>query len=331
MSQVQPTSADLRATLAALFEPIESSLAEVDARLQTELRHRDPFIAELSQHSFRMGGKRLRPALLLLSAQAVGNINDDHITLAAVVEMIHTATLVHDDVLDEATIRRHEDTVNARWNNQISVLLGDYLFTHAFYLASKLETTLGCRTVGRATNIVCEGELKQTASSGDFFLSHERYLEIVHEKTGELCACCCLLGAHYAGADEATTRQFEVFGRKLGVAFQIVDDLLDLEGEEQTAGKSLGTDLAKRKMTLPLLHLRDQLDGDELARLQELVEQPEPSHAALLLDWLDRSGSLQYARQQAEQYGQAAAAELPNTRAKKVLLKLTQFVTKRSG
>ena len=177
--------------------------------------------------------------------------------------MIHTATLVHDDVLDEAAIRRHEDTVNARWNNETSVLLGDFLFTHAFYLASTLESTYACRTIGRATNIVCDGELRQTITSGDVNLSEDDYLAIVEAKTAELCACSCELGAHYAGGDEETVARMAAFGRNLGIAFQIADDLLDLEGNESATGKSLGTDLAKRKMTLPLIHARESLDPRE--------------------------------------------------------------------
>ena len=332
MSQAQSTPAAAQATFAELFQSIRQPLAEVESRLRVELKHDDPFINELAQHVLRVGGKRLRPALLLLSAQAVGEIADVHLTLATVAEMVHTATLVHDDVLDEAVIRRHRDTVNARWNNLTSVLLGDYIFSHAFYLASCLDSTFACQTVGRATNIVCEGELKQTASSGNFRLTHDEYFEIVHEKTAELCACCCLLGAHFAGADEPTIRQLESYGRKLGVAFQIADDLLDLEGEEQTTGKSLGTDLAKRKMTLPLLHLRDQLEGDDLARLQQMIEHPEADHRPVILDWLDRAGSLDYTRTQAEHYGQAAAAclaTLPESPAKEVLQRLTQDVVRR--
>ena len=184
--------------------------------------------------------------------------------------MIHTATLVHDDVLDEASIRRHEDTVNARWNNQTSILLGDYLFTHAFFLASSLDTTFGCRTIGRSTNIVCEGELLQTAASGNFELSREEYFKIIQAKTAELCACCCRLGAHYAGGDEQTVEKMAMFGWKLGSSFQIADDLLDLIGDPETVGKSLGTDLSKRRMTLPLILLRDQLGGAATSEFQAL-------------------------------------------------------------
>ncbi len=334
MSQVRPTEADARRTLGRLFAPIAADLAAVDARLEQELRHSDPFIDELAQHSFRIGGKRLRPALLLLVAQAVGKIGDEHRTLAAVVEMVHTATLVHDDVLDDAEVRRHLDTVNARWSNQTSVLLGDYLFTHAFYLASTLDTTFGCRAIGEATNTVCEGELRQTASSGNFWLTRDEYLEIIEAKTAELCACCCRLGAHYAGGDSRTVEALTTYGRKLGMAFQIVDDLLDLEGEEQTTGKSLGTDLAHRKMTLPLILLRDQLEKSERSRLQGLYEESDPSHGRLLLEWLDDAGALQQARQTAEDFAEQAAKELAGLKdsdAKRVLAELARFVVARNA
>lgn len=334
MSQVRNTHADVRPVLARLFAPVAADMAEVERRLERELRHADPFIDELAQHSFRLGGKRLRPALLLLSAQAVGQINDEHRTLAAVVEMVHTATLVHDDVLDDAQVRRHRDTVNARWNNQTSVLLGDYLFTHAFYLASTLDTTFGCRAIGEATNTVCEGELRQTAASGDFWLSRENYMAIIDAKTAELCACCCRLGAHYAGGDAATVERLTAFGRQLGIAFQIVDDLLDLEGEEQTTGKSLGTDLANRKMTLPLIELRDQLAKPEAARLQALYEEPDAGHSALLADWLEEAGALQQARAAAVEHAHQAAAELralPESPARRTLEDLARFVVARTA
>ncbi|MEM9658259.1 MAG: polyprenyl synthetase family protein, partial [Planctomycetota bacterium] len=286
------------------------------------------------RHSFRIGVKRLRPALLLLAAQANGPVRPSHRTLAAVVEMIHTATLVHDDVLDDADIRRHEETINARWSNQTSVLLGDYLFTHAFYLASTLDSTFGCRAIGRATNTVCEGELLQTASCGNFLLSRDEYFAIVEAKTAELCACCCLLGAHYAGADSPTVERFETFGRELGIAFQIADDLLDLEGDERAAGKSLGTDLANGKVTLPMILLREQLDERRRSELQELFETSDVDRSPLLIDWLDRSGALSTAREIAGGHAEKAASYLQNTadgQAKRALLQICEFVVNRSA
>lgn len=334
MSQAPSLDTGVQQRLAALLAPILSDLADVDARLRAELRNDDPFVDELAQHSFRMSGKRLRPALLLLAARAVGEVNDDHRTLAAVVEMIHTATLVHDDVLDEADVRRHIATVNARWSNQTSVLLGDYLFTHAFYLASTLDSTFGCRTIGRATNIVCEGELRQTASSGDFSLARDDYFAIVEAKTAELTACACLLGAHYAGASPAVATELQCYGRELGVAFQIADDLLDLEGDELAAGKSLGTDLANRKMTLPLIALRDTLPPAERRRLRRLFEEQTPDAQAALFDWLVSSGSLQDARDEAAAIAARAVQRLqglPESPAKAALVGLGQFVVRREA
>ncbi|MBL9165569.1 MAG: polyprenyl synthetase family protein [Planctomycetaceae bacterium] len=334
MSQVRHTDADARQALSRLFAPIASDLALVDRRLQQELRHSDPFIDELAQHSFRIGGKRLRPALLLLTARALGEITPEHLTLAAVVEMVHTATLVHDDVLDEADVRRHLDTVNARWDNNTSVLLGDYLFSHAFYMASTLETTFGCRAIGESTNTVCEGELRQTNSSGNFWLTRDEYLGIIDAKTAELTACCCRLGAHYAGADAATVERLAGYGRKLGLAFQIVDDLLDLEGEEQSTGKSLGTDLAHRKMTLPLILLRDQAGQPEVQRLQALYEESDATHSGMLLDWLDESGALDGARRTAVRFAEEAAAELSTLRdseSKRMLVEIARFVIARDA
>ena len=334
MSQVRHTDADARIALSRLFAPIAADLAAVDRRLEQELRHSDPFIDELAQHSFRIGGKRLRPALLLLVAQAVGKIGDEHRTLAAVVEMVHTATLVHDDVLDDAEVRRHLDTVNARWNNQTSVLLGDYLFTHAFYLASTLDTTFGCRAIGEATNTVCEGELRQTASSGNFWLTRDEYLAIIEAKTAELCACCCRLGAHYAGAPIAVEQALERYGRNLGIAFQITDDLLDVVGSETLAGKSLGTDLEKQKPTLPIIRVLAICPAAQRPALVELLRSSEPAARHELARWLARSDALEYTRDKARSYAQRARqrlATLPDRAAKQTLVALTELVVSRNA
>jgi octaprenyl-diphosphate synthase len=334
MSTVRQPPADLQQALATLYQSIAVELRRVDARLADELHNDHAQANQVIRHGIRLSGKRLRPALLLLAGQAVGRLCDDHITLAAVVEMIHTATLVHDDVLDEAALRRHEDTVNARWNNETSVLLGDFLFTHAFYLASTLESTYACRTIGRATNIVCDGELRQTISSGDVNLAEDDYLAIVEAKTAELCSCCCELGAYYAGGDEEVVARLASFGRNLGIAFQIADDLLDLEGNESATGKSLGTDLAKRKMTLPLIHARDTLDPSE-RKIFLAALAADPSFAReSLLNYLTLQGSFDYTRGQAQLYADRAQADLAllsDTPAKDALAALAEFAIARRG
>jgi octaprenyl-diphosphate synthase len=293
-----------------LYAPVAAELAAAEALFRRELEHDHPPIHELIQHAVQLGGKRLRPALLLLAGRASGTLAPQHITLAAVVEMIHTATLVHDDVLDQAQLRRHRQTINAVSGNQASVLVGDFLFTHAFALASSLETTWAARTIGRATNIVCAGELRQVQSQGNFALCEEEYLSIIEAKTAELCACACRLGAHYAGAPPAWVEACDRFGRGLGIAFQIADDLLDVVGEETLAGKSLGTDLAQHKPTLPLVRMLAQLDtADRERAVAELLAAP-PADRQTWNRWLTRTDALAYTARRAAEFAGRARREL---------------------
>jgi octaprenyl-diphosphate synthase len=249
--------------------------------------------------------------------------------------MIHTATLVHDDVLDEATMRRHTSTVNSHWGNQSSVLLGDYLFTHAFYLASTLDNTFACRTIGSATNVVCEGELRQIGNRGNYLLDEAEYLSIIEAKTAELCSCCCRLGAHYSGAEPHAVESLTRYGRSLGIAFQIADDLLDLQGDEATTGKSLGTDLAKQKPTLPLIFTVHRASLSERKQLITLLEQADHGQdvRAEIFSWLARFDALSYAQQKAESFAAQASrelADLPESLAKSVLSRLAEFVVTRA-
>ena len=277
-------------------------------------------------------GKRLRPTLLLLSARASGGVRPEHPTLAAVVEMIHTATLVHDDILDEATIRRHTATVNAEWGNETAVLMGDYLFTHAFHLAAGLDTTLACRWIGRATNLVCEGEMQQVHNRGNADLDESAYLAIIRGKTAELTAVSCRLGAHYAGADEATVAALDAYGRDLGVAFQIADDVLDLWGDERTTGKSLGTDLEKQKLTLPLIRLLGTAPAGRAARIRRMLAAPVDETRREIKPYLESSGALDYAWERATAFAARASESLdilPETAAKGLLRSLSQYVVRR--
>lgn len=315
-----------------LYAPVAAELAAAEDLLRGELTSDDPFVDSLVKHAFRLGGKRLRPALLLLSAKATGQVERAHIVLSAVVEMIHTATLVHDDVLDEASLRRHRETINARNDNEASVLVGDFLFTHAFALASSLETTFACQTIGRATNTVCAGELRQIGSRSNFALSEAEYLSIIEAKTAELCACCCRLGAHYAGASGESEDALARFGRNLGVAFQIADDLLDLIGDEAAMGKSLGTDLEKQKPTLPMIQLLAQCGSQERRDAIALVASRDRTARQRLRALLEESGALAYTRQMAEQFAASARDEtshLPASDARDVLVTLTELVVSR--
>ena len=316
-----------------LFAPVATQLAAVDEMLRDELTSDDPFVDSLVKHAFRLGGKRLRPALLLLAGQASGALSGDHIVLATVVEMIHTATLVHDDVLDEASLRRHQETINARNDNEASVLVGDYLFTHAFTLASSLESTYACQLIGQATNAVCGGELRQIHNRRNYDLTEDEYLSIIEAKTAELCACSCRLGAHYAGASADATRALTRYGRSLGIAFQIVDDLLDIVGDERRAGKSLGADLEKEKLTLPIIRLLGQFEDAERRDLIERLRRGGGFARQALAERLAAGDALEYARGRAADFARDARSALdalPWTPAHDVLAQLTELVLTRA-
>lgn len=332
MSQVVNGTDVLPDHLKALYAPIVAELAQSEEILQRELTNEHPVVDEMVRYGCRLGGKRLRPALLLLSARALGTITADHLTLAAVVEMIHTATLIHDDILDDAVLRRHMETCNAHWDNEASVLLGDYLFTHSFYLASTLDSTYACRTIGKATNVVCEGELRQIRSCNNFELSEGEYLDIIEAKTASLCACACRLGAYYTEASAEQVEVFSEYGRNLGIAFQIIDDLLDVAGKESSVGKSLGTDLEKQKPTLPLLHVLSHLTGTERTEFVAAVGEVS-NRREIMKSYLERFQSRDYCLEKANAYASravSAIASLPDNEATRVLLQLPEFVIHRS-
>jgi octaprenyl-diphosphate synthase len=310
MSQLVENPAHAAALPPDLYAPIARDLEEVERVLARTLKSRYERIATVVDHVGHYRGKRLRPALLLLSARACGRVTPAHHVLGAVVEMIHTATLVHDDVLDAATVRRHVATVNAEWGNHTSILLGDFLFTHAFHLSATLGDARACRIIGESTNRVCEGELCQGLECGNLALTEEEYLDIIDGKTAELIACCCKLGALYSDVEPEIVDGLTRYGRRLGMAFQIADDLLDLVGEERTTGKSLGTDVAQKKLTLPLIWLFEQAPEATSARLRQILSSPGNHKREALLPFLRDGGALDYARRQAEKFATEAQAEL---------------------
>jgi octaprenyl-diphosphate synthase len=319
-------------SLNAIYAPITAELAQVEDLLREELQSDHPFVDELVKHGFHLGGKRLRPALVLLSGLAAGKCGRPQVVLGAAVELIHTATLIHDDVLDEATMRRHLDTVNARWDNEASVLLGDYLLAHSLCLTSSLDDLFAVRELSKSARTICDGELRQIESRGNFELREDQYVAIIGHKTAELLACCCRLGVHYAG-DEANVRDaLSRYGHFLGVAFQIADDVLDLLGDEQTVGKSLGTDLVKQKFTLPLIRLLEQVSARERPELLDLLTSSDNHRRETLRPWFARFDAIEYARASAEKFAKTAAetlAPLPPSPARDSLVELTRFVVER--
>jgi len=323
-----------RRSLSALYAPIAAELAAAERIFQDELGSRFPFVQQLVDHSADFQGKRLRPALLLLCGRACGPLSEAHAVLAAVVEMIHTATLVHDDVLDEAMIRRHAATVNTEWGNETAVLLGDYLFTHAFHLAASLDSTRACRWIGHATNKVCEGEMRQIHHRGNLDLDENDYLAIIEAKTAELTAVSCRLGASYAGAPEVTVAALDRYGRNLGIAFQIADDVLDIWGEERVTGKSLGSDLEKQKLTLPVIHLLRVVEPAAATTIRSLLSEAKADQRRRLRPYLEDTGALDYAWQRAKQHVKQAVDALDclaESEARSMLRTMAQYVIRRAS
>jgi len=310
MSTTDERRAAAPADLRGLYAPVARELEAVEGLLQREFSNNDSFVDRLARHGFRMGGKRLRPALVLLSAEACGGIRPEHFSLAVTTELIHTATLIHDDVLDEATLRRHRDTVNARWDNEASILLGDYLLARVMCLASSLDDNFACRTIGEAARRMCEGELMQIESRGNFDLGEEDYFRIIAGKTATLTACCCRLGSHYAGAEAAVCEALARYGHHLGVAFQIADDVLDLLGDEDAVGKSLGTDLLKQKATLPLIRLLETVGAEDRVKLTSSLSDGGNHHRDVLRPWLKRCDAISYALSRARSFTGRARGEL---------------------
>ena len=257
--------------LLELLEPIAAELPRVETALARQVSGFDPRLGEYIRYILGGTGKRLRPSLALLAGGATGGITEQHITLAVIVELIHVATLVHDDVLDEADLRHRLPTSNSRWGNEISVLLGDCLFAHALRLAASYPTTEVCRRVSEATNTVCSGEIVQTQRRFDLDLTLDQYLDIINMKTGALFAVSCELGAVLNGAPAAVVKSMYGFGTDLGIAYQIYDDCVDIFGQERQAGKSLGTDMKKGKLTLPFLLLLQHVDSDSRQELAAMM------------------------------------------------------------
>jgi octaprenyl-diphosphate synthase len=322
----------MTSTLASLTECIAPQLAAVDELFKEELASELPCVNNLVKHVSRFRGKMLRPMLVLLSGRAVGELGEAHVTLATVVEMVHMATLVHDDVLDEAELRRKGATINHLRGNEAAVLLGDYLISHSYHLCSSLDSTECSRVIARTTNQVCEGELLQIENRNNYDLTEETYLRIITLKTATLCATCCRLGARLSGADEDVVRRLELFGLSLGTAFQIQDDILDIVGDQGTVGKTLGIDIEKQKMTLPVIHFLRTAPSEHRKLLRSLIASREADKIERIRYLILPSNSIEYARERARQLvdkARSALSILPETEARRVLDTMAEFVVTR--
>lgn len=315
----------------AISDPVSPFLEEVRAFLEAQVETFEPEVGEGVRYALSASGKQLRPVLVALGAQAVGTLGPAHVTGAAIVELVHLATLVHDDVIDSAGLRRQQPTVAARFGNQTAVLLGDCLFAHSLTLAASFPTPEVCRVVAAATKAVCSGEILQTLRRGRLDQPPDQYFRIIELKTAELFALACDLGAVLASAPPARRAALRRFGLTFGTAYQIFDDCLDFFGTEATAGKTLGTDLATGKVTLPLILAHQRATPADRASLERLLARPAPlggSPAGLRLI-LDRYQIAAHSRETAEA-SLAAAREalrpLAGTPGTAALLQLTHYL-----
>lgn len=325
------SSAD--ANLARLVEPIQEGMEAMRAAIADCISEDNGAVSDMTAHIARFRGKQLRGALVLLIGQATGNQTNEHPVVAAIVEMIHLATLVHDDVLDGAEVRRRVACVNERWDNQIAVLLGDFLYARAFGLSTQLSSRLCSRLLSETTSRLCVGEIEQSTMRYHFDMSQADYERIASAKTGTLYSAACELGARYPDSKSALGPEMKAFGAEIGLAFQIIDDCLDVLGEQEIVGKSVGNDVSDGKVTLPILRTYALADEATQARIRDAYTMPGiEDRRGALREVCDLGPGTEYALQRAEALVEQALARLdplPDSPARQALQSVGEFVLQR--
>lgn len=293
-----------------IVQPIQPFLKAVVEGLESQVDEFDPDIGGYVRYALTNQGKQLRPSLIALAGGATGGIHDGHVQVAVIVEMVHLATLVHDDVMDDASMRRRQPTLAANWGSHLSVLVGDCLFARALELAARFPTPAICRAVARAANRVCSGEILQNQRQGEFELSRSEYFRILELKTAELFALSCVLGSNLNDPNAKADGIWRRFGLHLGTAYQVYDDCVDLFGSETKAGKSLGSDLAGGKLTLPMLFLLERASEQEKGQIRQMVADWDSNQMPELRALLDRHSALRASQEVVSDLLGAARHEL---------------------
>jgi octaprenyl-diphosphate synthase len=311
------------------FELVRSDVVRVEDAIQAQARNFDPALEGYVAYVCKSSGKRIRPALALLAGGATGGVTEEHRKLAMILELVHIASLVHDDIMDGAELRRGAPTAAAKWGSALSVLLGDMLFAHALELASEFEDSGVSRNIARASRDVCAGEILQTQRRHDLTLTVPEYLRVIEMKTAALFSAAMELGARLNGQSAEVNESLKQYGMKLGTAYQIYDDCLDLVGDEKVAGKTLGTDLAKGKLTLPLLFLLESASESQRAKLSRRLVNGEPMDNSVLAGIADYAGAVD----RAVAFGQAMLEDarsdlslLAESEQKTALLEITRYL-----
>lgn len=314
--------------LKALLAPIADDMARVDDTIRARLSSEVALINDIGGYIIAAGGKRLRPALVLLSARALGASNGEPQLLAATIEFIHTATLLHDDVVDESGLRRGRRTANAVWGNAGAVLSGDFLYSRAFQMMVDSGRMAVMRVMADTTNAIAEGEVLQLMNCGDPDVSEERYLRVIELKTARLFEAATKLGTISADADDHALARMGEYGRKLGLAFQLIDDLLDYTADPSLSGKNLGTDLAEGKPTLPLIHVMRHGNAAEAAMVRDAIVNGRLENLPKVLAAVESTDAIPYTRALAERYcreAESALSDVPDSPYKDALISLARY------
>jgi len=296
--------------LAAIQSLAAADMQAVDALIRRRLASEVVLINQIAGHIISAGGKRLRPMLVVLAGQATGVVSAAHHQLAAIIEFIHTSSLIHDDVVDESALRRGRRTANAVWGNAASVLVGDFLYSRSFQLMVELDSMEVMQVLADTTNQIAEGEVLQLMHVRNPDIDEAAYLDVIERKTSVLFAAGARLGGLLSGADAATCQALNDYGVQLGCAFQIADDVLDYSGDADALGKQVGDDLAEGKMTLPLIHAMANANPATRARLRDIVREGDVDALPEVLGAIETAGSLDYSQQRAREYADAATAAL---------------------
>jgi octaprenyl-diphosphate synthase len=275
------------------FKLVKRELKEVEAQILDQVHAFDPSVAPYVDYICNTNGKRIRPILSILAGGATGGVTADHIKIGVILELIHMSTLVHDDIIDGADTRRKVPTANAKWGNGMAVLLGDALFSHSLHLATDFDDINICRKVGHASREVCQGEVMQTQRRFDLTLTKKDYFHIIEMKTGALFAAATGIAASLSGVSQEVEDMLYHYGLKLGTAYQIYDDCLDLVGTEAQVGKTLRTDLEKGKLTLPLLNLLEKADPAQREKLNKRIIEQQPLDLPVLIGIAEYEGSVE--------------------------------------
>jgi octaprenyl-diphosphate synthase len=305
----------------------------VNGVIRQRLHSEVSLVNQIAEYIISAGGKRIRPVLVLLLANAYGYEGAAHHELAAVVEFIHTATLLHDDVVDESSMRRGRQTANALFGNAASVLVGDFLYSRAFQMMVGLDNMRVMQILSDATNVIAEGEVLQLLNMHDPDVTQESYLKVIRSKTAKLFEAAAQLGALVAGANDAQVDAAGEYGRSLGTAFQLIDDVLDYAGDATEIGKNVGDDLREGKPTLPLIYLMEHGTPEQRALVRNCIENGDEQHFDAVLAAVTSSGALDYTRRAAvvaAERATAAIADLPQTEYKESLLQLCRFAVDRN-